>query len=208
MSFAVSLIPAVKAVSGAAAPAAAGAAPAAAAGAAIPGLNMVLGGLSLISGLGGLFGGRKSRPSLETRMRKQMTRQQLQAIMDMLKTAQAYDPAKEAQAAVDYSARTTEQTIKNALNNLYASWGGNQAGDSEFAVRAQGVTDRAADPLRAFAADRMSRLTPDKLQLLSSIVGLNAGGLLKGISQPSSPSVGIGPSIEAIASGLKMLGGK
>lgn len=183
----------------------AGAGASGAAKAALGPVGAVLGGLQLISGLGGLFGGRKKKESQESRMRRQMTRQQLQAIMEMLNTARAYDPAKEAQSAVDYSSRVTEQTIKNALNSLYASWGGDRAGDSEFAVRAQGVTDRAADPLRAFAAERMSRLTPDKIQLLSSLVGLNAGGLLKNISNPQ-PQQNFGASIEAIARGLSSLG--
>lgn len=99
----------------------------------------------------------------------------------LMSLSNSYDPVAEGAAGVNQAKRTTEETIQNALKGLradYAKGGGVPGQSTEYGVRAQGMTNRAADPLRAYLAEAMSNPTQKKIQMMMSVLGqAPAGGL-------------------------------
>lgn len=95
--------------------------------------------------------------------------------------ANSYDPIAEARGSIQHASDVTKSTITSALKGLEGnvlSGGGNPNNSSEFRVRAQGMTNRAADPLRAFIAEATSNPTLKKIQAFQSIIGGSPAGSL------------------------------
>lgn len=103
-----------------------------------------------------------------------------ESLAEMLRLAKEYNPAKDTDAAVSYASTKTLDTLQNALRGLNASY---RAGSgvpglgTEFNVRAQGLTDRVADPLREFAATQKANEFAKKMAALQMVNGGNAGNL-------------------------------
>lgn len=92
-----------------------------------------------------------------------------------------YDPVAEGRSGVEHAKATTEETIQNALKGLradYAKGGGTPGQSSEYGVRATGMTNRAADPLRSYMAEAMGNPTAKKVQMLMTIMGQASPGNL------------------------------
>lgn len=101
------------------------------------------------------------------------------ALEKMWSLFQNYDPAREGQAGVQQATAQTEETIQNALKGLradYAKGGGTPGQSSEYGVRAQGMTNRAADPLRAYLAEAAGNPTQKKMQMLMAVLGQASPG--------------------------------
>lgn len=131
-----------------------------------------------VSGLAGLFGGGRSGAD---RSRDEMLARQSELYRLLADAAQGYDPAREDQAAIDEAARSASINAGNALKGLNAEFrnsGGNAGMDSLFNVKAQGITDRAYDPLRSLAAQLASTRTERRLGALAQAAG--GGGSLVG----------------------------
>lgn len=96
------------------------------------------------------------------------------------KAADGYDPHFSDQAAAQYAGEVTQQNLKTALGNLnaqYRAGGGSPAGDTEFQVQAQGLTNRVSDPLRAFLANQEASVFPRKLAAYQAAMGAAPGDI-------------------------------
>lgn len=103
-----------------------------------------------------------------------------EALNEMLALARGYDPSKDTATSVDYAASKTADTLANVLRGLNASYrsGGGVPGlSTEFNVKAQGITDRVADPLREFAATQKANEFAKKMAALQMVNGGNPGNL-------------------------------
>lgn len=150
-------------------------------------IGNILGAIPAVAGLLG-GGGQQAGPQM-TREQRRAQKAQLDALMRMMNLAKGYDPQKENQEAIDFAGKQAQSSVQNALSNLYQGWGGGQGGDSEFAVRAQGVTNRATDPLRAFAAEKASNLTADRMRMYQAVTGQSLGSLGTGYFQQPQQSM-------------------
>lgn len=118
------------------------------------------------------------------------------AFQRMFDLASSYDPIAEARGSVEHASNVTKDTITRAMRGLNADFragGVNPANTSEFNVRATGMTNRAADPLRAFIADATANPSLKKMQAFESIVGGSpAGGLTNAYFNGAGNVAGLG----------------
>lgn len=94
--------------------------------------------------------------------------------------AENYNPQGEIDRDVDYASKKTQQTIEQALRNMnaeYRSSGGTPGDSTEFNVRAQGMTNDIADPLREYAARMQGSATQRKIAAYQSAIGAPAGSM-------------------------------
>ena len=134
----------------------------------------------VIMGVMGLLQGAKSRKAGDKALNSATGMNKfLEGIMrDLYSRGQAYDPSVETQTAVDYSAGVTQSMLERALRSLNAqhlAGGGVSGGDTLFNMKAQGITDRAADPLREFAAMMKSQEFARKNQALMAAFAAPTG---------------------------------
>lgn len=105
----------------------------------------------------------------------------------------AYDPSADTAASADYAKKQTADTLQKALGNLNAEFraaGGSPTGDTEFRVRAQGLTNRVTDPLRAFLAEQKANEFWKKNQALMAAFGAPNGQILQTYSNMANNSNG------------------
>ncbi len=115
-------------------------------------------GLQLASGVAGLFGAGGASREQEGYYREAARglRRKNAALDRMSREADAYDPAKEDQTAVDYASGVAGDTLRRGLRNLNADFvagGGSPTGDTLFRTKESDLAARATDPLKAYAAN-------------------------------------------------------
>lgn len=134
-------------------------------------------------GLAGIAGGKSARKNERRAIKgqEQLNNFLLSIMKDIYARGQAYDPARETDSAVKYAGDVTRQNLEQSLRGLNARFraaGGSPTGDTEFQVKAQGMTNRVTDPLRAFAAERKAGEFFRKLQALQAAFGAPTGQML------------------------------
>lgn len=133
------------------------------------------------------------------------------AFDEAMRLYQNYDPVREAQPLIDNASKQTQATIEKALrkfNTQYLTGGGTPGQTSLFNARAQGITDRAADPLRAYIAEVTANPTMKKVQMLMSALGAAPTGSLSQAywkAADRAPSADYTPSIQMLAQVLQSL---
>lgn len=123
------------------------------------------------------------RNSLEERgmaVQEAVANPQIEALKRLLSLAQGFDPMAEGRAGVEQAGRETQQNIQAALRGLntdFLTGGGTPGQSSAFNVRAQKMTDDAADPLRAYLARAYSNPTEQRMNMFMRVLGSAPGDL-------------------------------
>lgn len=158
-------------------------------------------------GIAGLVGGKKAqkRQAKALKGQERLTRLLAGAVEEMLARARAFDPAQSTQEAVDFASSTTQNTLEKGLRNLGAKLrqgGATPGSDTEFRVRAQGFTDRATDPLRAFIAERKANEFFLKQQAFAQALGAPTGNILQSFGNMSQGGFDPSASLQLLGKGL------
>jgi hypothetical protein len=96
----------------------------------------------------------------------------------MFQLAENYDPVKSADVAIGRAREVAGHTLQKNLKELrgnFVSGGGDPAGDTEFNVRAQDVTNQVMDPLRDFIAKTRAAADMQKIGAYQAVAGVPIG---------------------------------
>lgn len=142
-------------------------------------ISLGLGGLSLIGGKNAS----KKRDKYNAKAGK-VADWELALKKMLTGEAMSHNYGEDTATAVNYAGAQTQDTLTRALRNLnaeYRAGGGQPGADSEFNVRAQGMTNRVSDPLRAFAANMKANEFTRRMNAIIGAAG--AGGPAGQIAQ-------------------------
>lgn len=147
------------------------------------------------------------------RLQERLSEPQIKALERLFGLASGFDPIAEAQAGIQQAGRVTQENIDSALRgfNVSQAAGGATPGQSTAQhVRAQSMTDRAADPLRAYLAEKLSNPTEQRMQMFQRVLGSAPSGNLADtyFKLASQHQPNYGGSLGMLGSGLEgILGG-
>lgn len=142
-------------------------------------ISLGLGGLSVIGGKNAS----KKRDKYNAKAGK-VADWELAVKKHLVGMAEGHDYGADTGIALNYAGDVTRDNLSRALRNLnaeYRSGGGQPGADSEFNVRAQGMTNRVSDPLRAFAANMKANEFTRRMNAIIGAAG--AGGPAGQIAQ-------------------------
>lgn len=170
---------------------------------AIDPISLGLGGLSLI-------GGKNSAKKKDKALAKAGKVTDWEFALKKLLTgeAQNHNYGADTANAVNYAAATTGDTLERSLRNLnaeYRAGGGQPGADSEFNVRAQGMTNRISDPLRAFAANMKANEFTRRMNAILAAAGAGgpAGQIASNyMNMANSYNPNFGAGLDLLAGGL------
>ena len=166
-------------------------------------ISLGLGGLSLIGGKNAS----KKRDKYNAKAGK-VADWELALKKMLTGEAMNHNYGEDTATAVNYAGAQTQDTLTRALRNLnaeYRAGGGQPGADSEFNVRAQGMTNRVSDPLRAFAANMKANEFTRRMNAIIGAAG--AGGPAGQIAQTyfnmaNSYNPNFGAGLDLLAGGL------
>lgn len=153
-------------------------------------------GSLILGGAGQIMGSGENRArSRALNAAGDITDMKAQTLRKLLGLADAYDPKRDAQIAVDEANKTAGATLQasiKSLNNEFKNSGGSPGGDTAFDTSVDRVAKGVFDPLRMFTADKLSNAARDKIAAYSGVLQSGSGLAEEYLNEAQNRGTGAG----------------